>query len=136
MRVYVSGPMRGYEGFNFPAFHQATAMLRAHGHTVWCPAEMSLELALATGRELRDIEFEEYMAEHDIPALTAVYGGGDGDGAIALLPGWRNSTGAKAEVFIGNLFGLFIYELESGEEVKGLSINLALAALVGEGVLG
>jgi len=37
--IYLSGPMSGLPGFNFPAFHAAAAKLRADGFTVLNPAE-------------------------------------------------------------------------------------------------
>ena len=39
-RIYLSGPMTGLPGLNFPAFAAITANLRAYGHTVTNPAEL------------------------------------------------------------------------------------------------
>lgn len=116
MKVYVAGPMRGIPEFNFPAFHAATARLRAEGHTVFNPAERDIQthgvdiskgnatgdeaLAAAThGFNLRealkdDLEFICLHAD-----------------AIALLPGWENSKGARAERAAGEALGLKIFEI-------------------------
>lgn len=38
-RVYLAGPMTGIEDFNFPAFNDMAAKLRARGYVVENPAE-------------------------------------------------------------------------------------------------
>ncbi len=38
-KVYLAGPMRGLPLFNFPAFADAAAKLRAQGYDVFSPAE-------------------------------------------------------------------------------------------------
>ena len=40
-RIYLSGPMTGPPGLNFPAFHTITTQLRAAGHAVTNPAELN-----------------------------------------------------------------------------------------------
>jgi hypothetical protein len=44
--LYVAGPMRGYERFNFDAFEEATTYLRSVGFTIVSPAEMDLDMGL------------------------------------------------------------------------------------------
>lgn len=107
MRLYVAGPMRGYDCFNFPAFASATARLRAWGHDAVSPAEMDLD---AFGWP--DCPPEEVLDGFDIfdamsRDFTAIL---EGDG-IALLPGWADSSGAKAELFVAQQTGrkVFLY---------------------------
>ena len=99
--IYLAGPMSGYPEFNYPAFHEATHMLRDKGHVVCSPAEEDLEeygernwmkdpngdLALAkeNGFSLRDAMKKD---------LTWICEEAD---TIALLPGWEHSYGARTE---------------------------------------
>lgn len=90
-RIYIAGPMTGFVGFNYPAFHAAADALRGQGHHVENPAEnrpppcgswvgyMRLALAqLVTCDELR------------------------------TLPGWQKSKGACIEVRLARDLGLHI----------------------------
>ncbi len=38
VRIYIAGPMTGYENFNREAFHKAEEALKQEGHTVLNPA--------------------------------------------------------------------------------------------------
>ena len=38
--IYVAGPMRGFENYNYPAFDRQTRVLRAQGWDVVNPADM------------------------------------------------------------------------------------------------
>jgi len=54
-RIYLSGPMSGLPGMNFPTFQSMTASLREVGHTVTNPAEINSEGGTWTGFLRRDI---------------------------------------------------------------------------------
>lgn len=90
-RIYISGPMTGKPELNFPAFHAAAAKLRALGYEVINPAELDL-------LDKQKLTWQEYM-RRDIKVLV------DCD-AIALLPGWEKSKGARAEKYIADLLNL------------------------------
>lgn len=116
MKIYLAGPMRGYPQFNFPAFHAAAAKLRQEGHEVFSPAERDIErnggvdisVNNATGSEeqldkelgLKDGDFIRIALCDD---LTWICKEAD---AIALLPGWENSKGARAEAATAYALGL------------------------------
>ncbi|MBW1249879.1 DUF4406 domain-containing protein [Pseudomonas tolaasii] len=89
-RIYLSGPMTGLPGLNFAAFHAMTTNLRAGGHTVTNPAEISPE-----GGTWND------CMRRDIAALM------DCD-TVATLPGWENSKGARLEVLIAERLGMTV----------------------------
>ncbi len=117
MKVYVAGPMRGVPEFNFPAFHAAAASLRAEGHDVFNPAERDIahhgkdiSKGNATGDEA------QAAAEHGFNLREAlkddlVFICLEAD-AIALLPGWENSKGARAELHTAIALGLEIIHLK------------------------
>ncbi|WP_223630168.1 DUF4406 domain-containing protein [Pseudomonas atacamensis] len=86
--IYLSGPMTGLPGLNFPAFHAMTAQLRDAGHTVTNPAELNPDGGT----------WSECM-RRDIKALM------DCD-TVARLPGWHSSSGARLEVLIAERLGM------------------------------
>lgn len=93
-RVYISGPMTGYPAFNYPAFNETAARWRAAKWYVENPAENF------DGRT--DLAYSTYIRE-DIAMLRRV-------DAIALLPGWEHSEGAKLEILLASKLGLECYD--------------------------
>lgn len=111
MNVYVAGPMRGIKDFNFPAFHLATEMLRSMGHTVFNPAERDEQAhgpdigKSATG-DLSEAAQKGFSLRAALAADTqwiALHAD-----AVAMLPGWENSRGAKAEKALAEALGLHV----------------------------
>src|ERR1700692_1729160 len=99
MKLYLAGPMRGIPDFNFPAFHEAAAQLRAMGHEVFSPAEKDIEnhgdiFASKDGNE-SDAEKHGFNLR-DALGMDLAYICGHADG-VALLDGWERSKGAVAE---------------------------------------
>lgn len=116
MKLYLAGPMRGVREFNFPAFHEAAAKLRARGHEVFSPAEKDIE---NFGRDFaadnlfgdevsaaRDFGFD--LREALLADLEFICRHADG---IVLLPGWLNSRGAQAERMVAAALNLRIFEM-------------------------
>lgn len=97
-RVYLAGPMRGIEEYNFPAFHSAAADLRERGYTVWSPAERDEEQDGFDPKTDEAKPMLHYM-RHDLPAVL------DAD-LVVVLPGWQNSTGARLEVHVAEQCGI------------------------------
>lgn len=100
MKIYLAGPMRGYADSNFPAFDRAAAQLRAKGHTVFNPAEndavMEKQGVPITIRRCLEIDLAWICRDAD---------------AIAMLPGWHNSSGAQAEYVTARAIGLEVMYL-------------------------
>ena len=96
-RVYIAGPMTGLPDFNYPAFHEAAAKLRAMGYEVVNPAE--------NDRDTND-PWEVFLREALQKMLTC--------DAVALLQGWALSRGARLEVHVANAIGMrvaFMHEI-------------------------
>lgn len=112
MNIYLAGPMRGYENYNFPAFDRYAAELRALGHTVASPAELDR----AEGFSEHDPESMESVKladalERDLSAICRM-------DAIALMPGWRDSSGVNVELTLARTLGLRVLDATTGERMK------------------
>jgi len=94
-RIYLAGPMTGYPGHNFAAFYRAAERLRAAGWDVVNPAENF------GGRT--DLPRASYMRA-DVAALVEC-------DAVALLPGWEVSRGAKVEYLLAREMGLAVIDV-------------------------
>ena len=94
MRVYIAGPMTGLPEFNYPAFGDAATRWRAAGHDALSPAENF------NGDTTRD--YREYI-KADILMLARA-------DAIALLPGWEKSRGARFELHAAQMMGLAVFD--------------------------
>jgi hypothetical protein len=116
MKIYLAGPMSGIPNFNFPAFNTAAAALRAEGHEVFNPAQRDIERHGGV-----DISADNHAGDPALAANThgfslrealaddTAYICKEAD-AIALLPGWESSKGARAEHALAFALGhTFVY---------------------------
>lgn len=123
MKLYLAGPMRGIKAYNHPAFDKAAAELAAQGHEVFSPAQHDRELwpdrdwANFTGDELTGADMRKVIMED----LTWISNHAEG---IALLPGWTNSRGARAEHSLAQFLELHIMDLTPKDDA--LVINSIL----------
>jgi len=113
MKVYLSGKMAGVPKFNFPAFDKAAEQLRQAGHEVFNPAEKDRELYGHDFAEICDGNFEESVRRgfnlRQTFFLDCEYICKEAE-AIAMLPGWEDSGGARAEHALAHVLRLkFIY---------------------------
>lgn len=93
MRAYVAGRMRGVEDLNRPAFAKAADKLRAEGWSVYNPAAANLE-GMPLARIMAQVLSQ--LCECD---------------AIALLPSWWRSGGARVEWMLAKYLKLKIIYL-------------------------
>lgn len=107
-KLYVAGPMSGYEGLNFPAFERAAAALRAAGYDVVSPHEVAL--ACGCSGVLAACEAGEHgWADFLRADLIALLGHADG---LAVLPGWEASKGANLEVDVADRLDIEVHSVE------------------------
>lgn len=118
MKIYVAGPMRGIPEFNFPKFNRVTKALRAMGHEVFNPAERDIERHGGVDISKGNAAGDETVAvkEHGFSLRVALgedlaWICAEAD-AVALLPGWQRSKGAKAEKATAEALGLPTYEVD------------------------
>jgi hypothetical protein len=113
VKIYIAGPMRGYDEFNFPAFRKAATDLRVQGHEVFSPHERDEHNGLNTeGMKgtLDELSREGFSLRHALAAdLDWICRQGD---AVVLLDGWEFSLGATAEVATADAIGIPVYELD------------------------
>lgn len=111
-RVYIAGPMRGIKEFNFPAFDAAKALGQSLGWEVVSPADIDRESGFHEeghdGNHPFDAEQVRVFATRDTQALLN-FRAEDGD-AVAMLPGWENSKGARSEYALAEWLGLKILD--------------------------
>jgi hypothetical protein len=102
--VYIAGPMRGYDRYNFPAFDRAADELRRRGLIVVSPAELDREEGFNENTD--GFGYAALLAAviRDAKGLTGV-------DAVILLDGWQKSRGATAEAAIAAWIGIPVFGL-------------------------
>ncbi len=108
MKVYIAGPMTGLPQHNFPAFDEAARRWRQKGWHVLNPAEMDrMDNVHEFTTELLQGFLRKAMSR-DLECISQA-------DAIALLPGWSKSSGARVEIALAKYLGLSIYCAETME---------------------
>ena len=111
MKLYIAGPMAGYEGFNYEAFNHAERALIDRGFSVVNPAKLDEEFDLShldpdTGGGVTSMQ-RAILLKRDFAELAKCDG-------IILLDGWADSTGANCELAASLIMGLGIYVFTLG----------------------
>jgi hypothetical protein len=115
-RAYLAGPMRGIPEFNFPAFLKAAEDLKAKGIEVFNPAQHDID----NGFDYKGLTGNEDLSPLGFDLRKAL--GADVDfiahesAGVIVLPGWENSSGARAEVALANALKLPVVTLEEALE--------------------
>ena len=111
-RIYIAGPMRGYEYFNYPAFNRAADAIRNDPELcdIWhvCnPAEIGNDFTPTPDDLAKAPDLLERLMEFELAVVKSC-------DAIYLLRGWEKSEGARAELRVALDNKLEIYTEESG----------------------
>lgn len=96
--IYLSGPMRGVEDYNYPEFNRVANDLTVRGYAVLNPA--------ANFNGAQDYDRSVYMRHDFFHVLQADY--------VFCLPGWKDSVGARAEVLVAQQCGIPVHEYSGG----------------------
>lgn len=115
-KLYIAGPMTGFEYFNYPAFYEARNKLvrifREHDIDIVSPAHND------DGSTINP-PVPEYAEAHDFYLRQALHKLVDCH-AIYLLPGWSKSSGARIECRIAVALGMDVY-LDGESEIGDLA---------------
>lgn len=119
MKIYLAGPMRGYDKFNRAAFEYWEAELQRQGHEVYSPSTESLRIFGEKARDGAGGDESKIGGDPDTISrivfhldLTYICLRAD---AVALIPGWEKSKGAFAEMAVARaLHKIRIIELHEG----------------------
>jgi hypothetical protein len=114
--VYIAGPMRGIAGFNFAAFDEAADILKAIGYTVCNPADRDREAHGDIGWSYTtgdlDAVAEQGFSLREALAYDTDWISKHAD-AVAVLPGWEASRGARAEVALAHALGILVAPVDA-----------------------
>ena len=112
MKLYLAGPMRGYDRQNFPAFWRAEKALTDNGYDIESPA-FPEDL-----NRLGDPNYPlEYYLRRDIMTITRCEG-------VVLLPHWEGSMGVAFELQVAQGLGLKIFEIRwTGPETDDVDLK-------------
>ena len=103
-RIFIAGPMRGYENYNFKKFDHTEKFLRQLGFDVVNPARISRKFKEAEVNS--DIAVYNKMVDMQQDAERTC-------NAILLLDGWQWSKGAALEVQTAAALGMqFLLEAD------------------------
>lgn len=98
-KIYIAGPMSGYDYFNFPKFNATQEWLERHGWKVFNPASKDTEKKVVDDPSYSTGDAEALMKagfnfreifEWDTARVIEA-------DAIYMLKGWEHSPGARGE---------------------------------------
>ena len=110
-RIYLAGPMTGHPEHNFPAFHEAAKRLTEAGWQVINPADNF------GGRT--DLPRSSYLRA-DIALLIQCE-------AVAMLPGWEHSRGARLEYLLAHELGMCVIDARTLEPLPSVPVSVCVA---------
>lgn len=112
-RVYISGPMTGFENANEERFKEAADRLREKGYMVCNPHETSALLGQLTHSEFLRFDFERIL-EADF---------------LVALPGWETSLGAVSEILMAVRMDVKVWRWVNFEDYSRITYEQVAAAI-------
>ena len=105
-KIYIAGPMRGYDNFNFDAFDECARYLADAGYVPISPTDMDRLYEGWGTYPPEDLEVDRALKERcmrrDIEAIFTC-------DAIFMLKGWEDSSGANVEHALAKFLGLKVF---------------------------
>ena len=111
--AYIAGPMSNHPAYNFPAFDAARDDIRSRGFDVISPADLDREAGFDPDTCKVDKEFLDAAMQRDLDAIMRV-------DFMVMLPGWRDSTGARAEYALARWRHIPVLDWPSMEPTQGV----------------
>jgi hypothetical protein len=105
--IYIAGPMTGLPDYNRPAFYEAEEAFKEGGWEVFNPADNDVLLFGSHEACDKAIEEDRQGALREMLGSDLAFICYEAD-AIAMLPGWEKSLGARAEHATAVALGLQI----------------------------
>ncbi len=99
MKVYLAGPMSGYDDFNFPAFFKEAEKLQKEGHEVFNPAQKDID----EWGTLENVKAKANYRDCLRKDLNWIL---DHAETIVVLPNWEKSKGVAAELALARALNL------------------------------
>jgi len=104
--IYIAGPMRDIEKYNFTAFFDAEDRLRRCGwDEIFNPARIDCDDGFDPNIEHPEYEWKEVKCTVFKRDVECIFN----SDAIYMLKGWENSKGARAEHAVAVFLGIEIY---------------------------
>jgi hypothetical protein len=105
-KIYIAGPMRDYDKYNFPAFDIAEHALAKEGWLPISPASLDRMYEGWNPYPPEDLEIDYDLKRRVMQRDLACIFECD---AIYMLEGWGKSSGARVERALAEFLGLEIY---------------------------
>jgi hypothetical protein len=126
MRFYLAGAMRGQPRWNFPAFDAARDFLVSLGHDVISPADIDRAVGIDEDTVELPLNYVRNALRRDFAEIV-------GCDAIAFLPGWEASYGARAERQVGAYVGCQFWRVDPEARTLVREFLVGLAGYAGAG---
>lgn len=111
--IYIAGKMSGLYGFGFHLFDRAACDLEEKGWIAINPAQMDRDLGFDPYRDADKVD-AAFLHDAMIRDTDAIIHRAD---AMAMLPGWEDSTGAKAEYGLARWKHIPVYQWPEMTEI-------------------